>query len=338
MFEGEFTVPEYYEGYRCKGKECRCSCCGGWNITVSRREYFMLLGIECSDELRRRIDGALHVLTDATPDRYAVISLSYTGECPLRRMEDGYCSIQRECGEENLPAVCRYYPRAPRLYPYLECCISNSCEKVVEDLISTEEPLKFKKINLKFHFDDNEPILRVPDDYSSIRKICMEAMTDRNKGILERVKNIAKISGLESGHSIFTRQGTEDLISALLETYADSDSLGDYCKETKSKGGTFSSMVRTVYSAYPNFDLYAEKILSNHLFFMKIPFSGQTKNTKDDGTAFYALVVFWVKMLGICSDGRIESFVDITGRLFRVAEHTNFYKNVAAIAKKFESV
>ena len=333
MFEGEFTVPEYYEKFRCKGSECRCCCCGGWNITVSMREYFTLLGIDCSDGLRKKIDCALHVLHDADPDRYAVISLSYTGECPLRREEDGYCSLQCECGEEHLPSVCRYYPRSPRLYPYPECCISNSCEKVIEDLIATEEPLKFKKINLKFHFDDDEPIIHAADNYFYMRNLCADILTDRTKGITERIIRIAEALGVDTHCGIFTEQGTEELISDLTDIYMDSPSLSGYCREMQQNKSSFSDIKRAVYSMYPKFDLYAEKILANHFFFMKVPFSGQSKNTEEEGIAIYALVIFGIKMLGACADGDINKFVDVTGKLFRVAEHTNFYKNAVVIAK-----
>ena len=77
-----FLVPSYYKDFKCKGGDCRTCCCEGWAVTVSLKEYFELLGLECSPALRYRMDGALHVLKDADESRNAQLLPTYTGDCP----------------------------------------------------------------------------------------------------------------------------------------------------------------------------------------------------------------------------------------------------------------
>ena len=51
---------------------------------MSRAEYFRLLGIECSPELRRRIDTAFYISENPTEEEYAYISPSADGNCHMR--------------------------------------------------------------------------------------------------------------------------------------------------------------------------------------------------------------------------------------------------------------
>ena len=106
-------VPDYFPDFVCKGGACRAVCCDGWGISVSMEEYFRLLGMDCSPQLRRKIDGAFHLAAHPSPQRYAQVTPNWQGDCPIRR-EDGLCALQCECGEGVLPTVCRVYPRGLR--------------------------------------------------------------------------------------------------------------------------------------------------------------------------------------------------------------------------------
>ena len=90
--------PDYFSRFRCKCGDCRAVCCHGWRITLSRAEYFRLLGIECSPELRRRIDTAFYISENPTEEEYAYISPSADGNCHMLD-EDGWCMLHRECGD-----------------------------------------------------------------------------------------------------------------------------------------------------------------------------------------------------------------------------------------------
>ena len=95
-------------------------------------------------ELRRKADSAFYIADNPTNERYALINEKYDGYCPFID-EDGYCSLQRACGEEVLPIVCRMYPRSVKLGEENEISCSLSCEKTVELIISNTEKLKFEE-------------------------------------------------------------------------------------------------------------------------------------------------------------------------------------------------
>lgn len=61
MFEGDFLVPEYYDSFICKGKDCRNCCCQGWNITLTMKDYAKLMNLEVSDNLRDKINNGISV-------------------------------------------------------------------------------------------------------------------------------------------------------------------------------------------------------------------------------------------------------------------------------------
>ena len=94
-----YLVPDYFPSFRCKIGACRHSCCEGWAISVTMKDYFKLLSVPCSEELRRRIDTALHLYDYPTESKYAQISPRYDGNCGMR-LPDGRCGLHAELGEE----------------------------------------------------------------------------------------------------------------------------------------------------------------------------------------------------------------------------------------------
>jgi len=104
-----FTVPNYYKKFSCKVGDCRNSCCKGWDVTISRNDYFILQGMNCSKKIRHLLDKSLQILNRPTPECYAVIVKSDDNDCPFH-MSTGYCMLQAQCGEKILPNICHYFP------------------------------------------------------------------------------------------------------------------------------------------------------------------------------------------------------------------------------------
>ncbi|HHZ12049.1 MAG TPA: hypothetical protein GYA05_04985 [Acholeplasmataceae bacterium] len=104
-----FTVPVYYRKFKCKGGDCRNSCCKGWDVTMSTDDYFILQGMDCSKKLRELLDRHIRILPHPTPDRYALIEKTFDGDCPFH-MTNGYCMLHTQCGEKVLPNICHYFP------------------------------------------------------------------------------------------------------------------------------------------------------------------------------------------------------------------------------------
>ena len=56
-----FLMPDYYKDFSCKKGDCRSSCCKGWKVTFSLKDYFKLVSEECSEELRNRLDKGVKI-------------------------------------------------------------------------------------------------------------------------------------------------------------------------------------------------------------------------------------------------------------------------------------
>ena len=185
---------EYWEEFECKGGACRHSCCQGWGISLSMKEYFRLLGMDCSPELRRKLDGAFHLVENPTEERYAQITPDWRGDCPMH-MENGYCQLQVECGAQALSKICRLYPRSPRSHFGCECACSNSCERTLELLRKRVEPMNIVPLKAPVDMpgqtgDSLSGLIR--NHYLEIRKMCIEEMQNRTMPLTERLLSLGE--------------------------------------------------------------------------------------------------------------------------------------------------
>ena len=192
--EQSCRMPDYYPHFACKGGACRATCCRGWDVSLPMDEYFRLLGLDCSPELRARLDGAFHAVDAPSPERYAQISHNWLGDCPMQR-EDGLCALQCECGETVLPAVCRRYPRGARGLFDRECACSNSCEAVLEMFWDREASLGFVEGSDGGLFPEAAPAPepRRAQRYRAIRALCFGTMQDRSLGLAQRLLRIGQM-------------------------------------------------------------------------------------------------------------------------------------------------
>lgn len=215
----KYWVPDYYAGFHCKGPDCRSSCCHGWGISLSMKEYFRLLGMDCEPNLRRKLDCSFHLVDSPTEERYAQITPDWRGDCPLH-MENGYCMLQAECGEDTLTHICRYYPRSPRTLFSRECACSNSCEAVLEKLFEHEDPLRFEEREMTFElpeetFDGPE---WVAENYRQVRILCITTLQNRAMHLWDRLILLGRI--LEKLHQAFRQQDDGTIKAALDECRA----------------------------------------------------------------------------------------------------------------------
>lgn len=190
-------VPDYFDTFSCKGGDCRRTCCCGWNIAVSMREYFTLRSLECTDALQKRLDGALSIISDTDRERYAAFSRTSDGSCPLL-LESGLCALQKECGEEPMPAVCRMYPRALHCDYAREIALSASCEAVTEKLLGSDEPLRFVARDLApndgTQADDTDDMdERAVRFAMQMRRVCMDTLQKRSLPIADRIANLVSL-------------------------------------------------------------------------------------------------------------------------------------------------
>jgi hypothetical protein len=328
-------APDYFSRFRCKCGDCRAVCCHGWRITLSRAEYFRLLGIECSPELRRRIDTAFYISENPTEEEYAYISPSADGNCHMLDA-DGWCMLHRECGEGVQPAVCRLYPRAIRPGNPAEAVCSGSCEKTIEMLMEEPYPLPFTVTELQ---TKSVPPAGADPEQFQLRRRCVEVWQSPGD-TRTRFRALADLLGV-SGDG-FSVNSTEEFLAYardLLEFFARGDiTLCDITEEalerfsmtdgvTQESVAAFTRAEAQLKAALPDLENYYGNIMSNHMFYASFPYATEEGSFSD---AYRALAAVYVILRFLCAcaasrDRVRDAFADIAATAMRYMEHTDFY-------------
>lgn len=357
----EYLTPDYYGDFHCKMGACRAACCVGWPISLSMKDYFSLLGVECSPELRRRLDTGMCVKRHPTEDSYAEILPRFDGNCSMR-LPDGRCAVHAELGEDALSAVCNLYPRGPRIDGDPECSCANSCEAVLELFLKKKEPIRFVKRELTFdlpaptarhtYFETlgREQELRL--HFISILQNRALPLHDRilslglsltEMEIALRAKDAAKVDellrkapalpddragGVEARHLSAGLTVAERMVRALDER---SDSLREhgeaalaYFGEGEAALERYRAGKARFEAALPQWEIFFEHVLVNHMFFERFPFQDRPETMYEEFVAIcagYALLRFLAVGMEKPTE---ERFVDAAAAAFRLVDHTAF--------------
>ena len=340
----DYLVPDYYPSFRCKIGGCRHSCCEGWAISVTMKDYFKLLSLPCSEELRRRIDTALHLYDYPTESKYAQISPRYDGNCGMR-LPDGRCGLHAELGEKALSDVCRLYPRGIRTDGVYEASCANSCEAVLETLIHHQAPMRFVTMPLALDAPSSSRKAETgtshltPVEEQQLRLHFIRILQDRNYSLPQRLFTLRQalneaqaaiappsISGnLEYGLNIAEKM--------LQEIDTRSRSVHDYGEAALNWFGTGEAAIANYAEAkarfeklLPDWEIAFEQMLVNHLFFERFPFQERPMDFADKFLgvcAVYAMLRFLC--LGWLAEHPSETeFIDVCAAAFRFISHTSF--------------
>ncbi|MDY4031898.1 MAG: flagellin lysine-N-methylase [Pyramidobacter sp.] len=355
----QILVPEYFPKFQCKCGACRSCCCSGWGVSVSRTDYFRLLGMNCTASLRKRLDRAFSVLPDATPERYAGLNHDWRGRCYLQR-EDGYCALQRERGEAAIPGVCRLYPRGLRAAFEGECACANSCERTLELLLEQREPLRFLLIEKPASLPD----FRIGENPEAARRDrerrdrCLAILQDRCRSVPQRLMDLGALAEPVSASPEPDRAEAFRLCALLLSELAGGSlSLSGYASEVFAlygvpfAAGSFKAVSAAEFAPaveryvrfsdefaadFPVWPTFAEHLLVNHVFFAGFPASAATEAMKKELAAFcaaYALTRFMA--VGWTREHRsAEALIDVCAAAFRFIEHGNFARNAPIVLRE----
>ena len=139
-------IPVFYKKFHCLAQNCKDSCCVNWNITFNKKDYLKLRRLDVSPELQEKLKNCVRRERNQSHSAldYGKFDLdSNNGRCPFLD-KDGLCSIQRACGENALPNVCRTYPRNITYTSVAkEFTLSPSCEGVLQQLWDLPEGIEF---------------------------------------------------------------------------------------------------------------------------------------------------------------------------------------------------
>lgn len=368
-----YLMPDYFPNFQCKMGACRAACCEGWPISFSLADYFKLLGVECSSNLRRKIDGAMHLSEHPSPVAYAQISPRFDGRCPMR-MEDGRCALHAELGEGVLAAVCRLYPRGVRTGEVHECSCANSCEAVAELLLNRGEKLCFieKEMDFevpeaparKFHFENagREQEIRLwlincvqnrryplPQRLTLLGKALFAidcALTDGDHSRVE-----ALLSGKEEPTAPEMVETTPEhlrfglrVAHRMLEMMDErSDSIrvyGEkalaYFTEDEAEYSKYESAKRHFNKVLPQWECWFEHLLVNHMFFSQFPFQDRPVKLTDEFVALCAVYMLMRFLCLGCMADQTDALkaVDVVAAAFRLIDHTEFDRYAAPMLKE----
>lgn len=352
-FQGEimsnirkFLTPDYFPDFHCKMGACRAACCEGWPISVSLTDYFRLLGAECSSELKRKLDCALHISEHPSPEGYAHILPRYDGQCPMR-LADGRCGLQVELGEAALATVCRLYPRGVRTGDVHECSCANSCEAVVELLLHRPEAMRFVEMALdidvpeaparRFHFEN-------AGREQEIRLWLMAMLQDRRLSLPQRLHGLGnalaamnaalaardhrRVEALLSGRE--TLPAPEDMLVGeaqlrfglqvagrmmeIMDTRSESiRAYGEralhYFGGKDDEAGAFRRYIAArggLAERIPQWETWFEQLLVNHMFFSQFPFQDRPVDLTDEYVGLCAVYILLRFLLVGCMADRAQ--------------------------------
>lgn len=322
-----FLCPEYYPAFSCKMGACRTACCSGWPISFSLGDYFHLQSLECSAELRDKLDRGIRVSLNPTPESYAQFAPCYDGNCYMR-LADGRCSIHAELGEDALTDVCRLYPRGARSGDGYEISCANSCEAVPELLFKQEAPLQFILQELEIKMPpqgSRRNVFKTLGHGSEIRLWFIRQMQDRTLSIPQRL--IALERKMRLAEDVLEREDEAGLLE-LLNKDADetrppevsvtrqhlqngietaerllelidrrSNSVREYGEEALRYFGSGEDAFERYEAAragfeqsFPRWEIYFEHLLVNHMFFSEFPFQDRPENFHEE---FVALCIVY---------------------------------------------
>ena len=306
-------------------------------------EYFRLIGMECPEEIHRRLECAFRVPESPSPERFRLISPNWLGECPMHD-EDGLCMIQRDLGEAALPEICRMYPRCLKKEGSMyEALCSNSCEAVVE-LLMRPEQLRFSFVEMDAK---SEIEARADDGMLNLGKRTVELLQEDTGSLRER---IGKICGAIAGDIDYVpkeamlAEGLRALTGALEALSEDSEALRRFAAETIARYGAenpdaaenFSEDARRFEERFPGWERWYENILANHLVYMNLPWVDDRLKPEQVRSGL-CLTYAAMRAIGTAytlERGSRDDLADALAGLFRLVEHSPFYFNAYVLVKQ----
>lgn len=184
--------PAYYDDFHCLAEGCKISCCKGWTITFSKRDYLTLRRQEGSAELNALLKSGLRRIRKGQTSEitYGEFNMD-SGVCPLLG-EDGLCRLQREKGHAVLPNVCRAYPRTElhMASGYLERSLCPSCEGVLALLWDLPEGIGFRSDPLPKEERRTFPMKKdnsLSLGFPAVREWCIDVLQNRRFPLAQRI-------------------------------------------------------------------------------------------------------------------------------------------------------
>lgn len=165
----EYTMPHYFEDFRCVAAECTDTCCAGWAIVIDEKS------LEKYKELEGALGNRLHNSINWEECSFC----QYEGRCAFLN-EDNLCDLHIEAGEDMLCDTCRNYPRHLEEYEGVrEASLSLSCIEAAKIILGCEKPVQF----ITFH-DEVED-----EEYEEFDFVLFTKLMDSREAMIKLLQN-----------------------------------------------------------------------------------------------------------------------------------------------------
>ncbi len=172
-----YTIPDYYEEFKCIADKCEDTCCAGWQIVIDKeslQKYKKVRG-----NFRKRMLGSVNWLQ-------GTFRQDKDKRCAFLN-ENNLCDLYLAQGKNGFCKTCREYPRHTEEFEGVrEITLSLSCPEVARIVMNRTEPVAFIswEEDGDEEFDDFDPFL-----YSVLedaRKEMLGILQDRSLTVAER--------------------------------------------------------------------------------------------------------------------------------------------------------
>lgn len=216
-----YTVPDYYNEFKCIAGECEDTCCSGWQIVIDDRKLmeYMSSGKYPTIDMKEYVDFEEGVFKQQKDRR-----------CKFLR-DDNLCKLCFEYGEDALCKTCHLYPRHIEEFENVrETTLSLSCPEVARILLNKRE-----RVELITTEDDKEETYEDFDFmlYSMLldaRDVMLEILQNRSIDIDVRA---GMVLGLANDIDIRLSDGRLFTVQELLTYVASQEALSKSEKKIK---------------------------------------------------------------------------------------------------------
>lgn len=216
----EYTIPHYFEDFRCVAAECKDTCCAGWAIMID----------EASLEKYKNYEGAFGNRLRNSIDWEAGSFCQYNKRCAFLN-DDNLCDLHIEAGEGMLCDTCRDYPRHLEEFEGVrEGSLSLSCIEAAKLILGCKEPVQF----ITFQDDEED------EEYEDFDFLLFTKLTDAREKMTKVLQNRDLDIKMRMGMVLDLAQKMQDAvdndeifkIDELLEEFGEMNMLLAFQKES----------------------------------------------------------------------------------------------------------
>jgi lysine-N-methylase len=154
-----YSVPDYYNQFRCIADQCDDTCCAGWEIMIDSKTL----------QKYKNVKGGFGNCLQNSIEYHKGSFKQYNHRCAFLN-DDKLCDIYTELGASMLCDTCRKYPRHTEEYEGVrDLSLSMSCPEVARIILSHKERVRFlskEKESESEQFEDFDSLLYTKLSYA----------------------------------------------------------------------------------------------------------------------------------------------------------------------------